>query len=242
MEIYGRNSVLEYLRTLRQGDAVSLFIAKNAHGKIIQEIVDQAARVGITPQWVEKKFFEKNLPSAVHQGVFLKLHHEYHASFCTADDLLTHVSMTKGIIIFLDCLTDPHNVGSIIRTAEALGATGVVVSGAHSAPINATVVKASAGATAYLPILKITNAGSFIAQAKSKGLWIIGSSSQGELCINEISNFKPAVIVIGSEGKGVRKSILQKCDVVVRIPLKGKVASLNASVAAGILLFWLLHK
>ncbi len=240
MDIFGRNPVLEHLRVLKKRNGVRLFVAKSAHGKIIQIILSEARRAGIEAEMVEKIFFETRAPSSVHQGVLLQLPHDIEVE--TDDSIINTAAQTGGVLVFLDRLTDPHNVGSIIRTAEALGASGVVLAGAHSSAITSVVIKASAGATAHIPIVEISNAGSFIEKAKAKGIWIIGSSSESERGLEDLGEFRPALLVIGSEGEGVRKSILDKCDRVVRIPLKGKVASLNASVAAGILLYSLLRK
>lgn len=240
MDIYGRNPVLEYLRALKRGDVAQLFIAKSAHGKIIHAISTEARRAGLEVEWVDKNFFEKLAPSSVHQGVLLRL--PQNLDINSDDFIINNAAQNRGALVFLDRLTDPHNVGSIIRTAEALGSAGVVLAGAHASPLTPTVIKSSAGATAHIPVIEISNAGSFIEKAKEKGLWIIGSSSDAEHTIKDLGGFRPAMLVIGSEGEGVRKSILEKCDRVVRIPLKGKVASLNASVAAGILLYNLLQE
>ncbi len=240
MDIHGRNAVLEYLRALGKGSGARLFISQHAHGKIINTICSEARRAGVEIERVEKNFFEKLAPSSVHQGIILRIPQGLDAQ--PDDVVIQNAARSKGVLVFLDRLTDPHNVGSIIRTAEALGAHGVVVQGAHSAPINPTVIKASAGATAHVPVLEISNAGSFIEKARGAGFWIIGSAAQAEYAPDDLRGFLPAVLVIGSEGDGVRKSILEKCDRVVRIPLKGKVASLNASVAAGILLYHLLKQ
>lgn len=231
---------MEYLRALKQRDGARLFVAKSAHGKIIHIILSEARRAGIEPELVEKIFFEKLAPSSVHQGVLLKLPHDVEVA--SDDSLINAASQSRGVLIFLDRLTDPHNVGSIIRTAEALGAAGVVLAGAHASPVTPAAVKASAGATAHIPLVEISNAGSFIEKAKARGIWIIGSSSDAERGLEDLTGFRPALLVIGNEGEGVRRSILDKCDRVVRIPLKGKVASLNASVAAGILLYSLLRE
>ncbi len=240
MDIYGRNPVLEYLRALKQRNGARLFVAKSAHGKIIQTILSEARRAGIEAELVEKSFFTNRVPSSVHQGVLLNLPHDIDV---VSDDAIINAAVqSKGVLVFLDRLSDPHNVGSIIRTAEALGAVGVALATAHASSITSAVVKSSAGATAHIPIVEISSAGSFIGKAKANGLWIIGTSSDAEQVPEDIKDFCPAMLIIGSEGEGVRRSILDKCDRVVRIPLKGKVASLNASVAAGILLYSLLRK
>ena len=142
----------------------------------------------------------------------------------------------------LDRISDPHNVGSIIRSAEALGASGVALSRAHSAEVTPVVVKASAGATAHLPVLTVSNVAQFLERAKARGFWIIGASGEGESSPEDVAEVRPAVLVIGSEGEGMRRLTEHKCDYMVRIPLRGTIASLNASVAAGIILYELLKR
>ena len=141
------------------------------------------------------------------------------------------------MIVLLDQLTDPHNIGSIIRTAEALGADAAVMTKANSPDINATIIKTSAGATAYLKIITISNVAGFLENAKKAGFWIIGSDADGSEDLAQLKEQKPAVIIIGSEGAGMRRLTRENCDFVFRIPLKGRISSLNASVAAGILLY-----
>lgn len=241
MNVYGRNAVLEYLRTLKEGQGAELYVSQSAHGKIIQEIMNEAsrARVRVVPR--EKGFFSDLGPSSVHQGVALNIQRDAGDAARAGDDgLIERAVSSRGVIVLLDQLTDPHNVGSIIRTAEALGAVGVVTLKAHSSPVTATVIKASAGATAHLPVLEVSNAAQFLDKAKRAGCWIIGSAANGTVGMKRLRELRPAVLVIGSEGTGMRRITGEKCDHVVRIPLKGRVESLNASVAAGILLYELL--
>ncbi len=136
-----------------------------------------------------------------------------------------------------DQLTDPHNVGAIIRSVEALGGSGVVLQKANAPGITGTVIKSAAGATAHLPVVYVTNIARFLEDAKKKGLWVIGTAEDGETPLTGIHEYLPAVIVIGSEGEGMRRLVREKCDVITAIPLKGHVGSLNASVAAGIVVY-----
>ena len=146
----------------------------------------------------------------------------------------------KGVLVLLDQITDPHNVGAIIRTAEALGADAVVLPKAHSPEIGPTVIKASAGATAHIRIITVTNVASFLDRLKGMGYWVVGTAADGNLPLTEASTVKPAVVVIGSEGQGMRRLTEENCDYIVSIPLRGRISSLNASVAAGIVLYEIL--
>ncbi|MCU0822459.1 MAG: 23S rRNA (guanosine(2251)-2'-O)-methyltransferase RlmB, partial [Spirochaetes bacterium] len=139
--------------------------------------------------------------------------------------------------VLLDQLSDPYNIGSIIRSAEALGADAAVMPRSNSPDINETIKKTSAGATAHLKIMSISNVAGFIDSAKEAGFWIIGSDEEGSEELDRMKELKPAVIIIGNEGTGMRRLTREKCDFVFRIPLKGKISSLNASVAAGIMLY-----
>ncbi len=241
MDVLGRNAVMEYLRAMKPGEGpgAGLFISDGAHGKIIQSIINEASRVGLLVERRGKDFFSALGPSSSHQGVLLRTKEKARKD---EGDYLQRAARAKGVIVFLDQLTDPHNVGSIIRSAEALGASGVVMLKSHAAPLTPTVVKSSAGATAHIPVIEETNAARFLDRARDEGFWVLGSAGEGEDMPSTLGEFRPAVLVIGSEGSGMRRSTAEKCDRVVRIPLRGKVGSLNASVAAGILLYELLKE
>jgi 23S rRNA (guanosine2251-2'-O)-methyltransferase len=235
--IFGRNPVLEYLRGAGPGDGYELYLAQTAHGKIISDITKAAEAKKITVQYKDKAFFAGLGPSARHQGVALRIPAQMHEPGATTGLLIEQTRARKGAIVLLDRITDPHNVGSIIRTAEALGCRGIILSKSHAPGITPAVVKASAGATAHVEIHHVSNIASFLDQAKAAGLWIVGASDRGEKELGAIGDVRPCVIVIGSEDAGMRHLTLEKCDFVVRIPLSGKVSSLNASVAAGIILY-----
>lgn len=241
MNIFGRNAVLEYLRTLKEGQGAELYVSDSAHGKIIQTILQEAGRARVRAEHRDKGFFSDLGPSSVHQGVMLRVSRGAGENAPLGEDGLIEAAVSsRGVLVLLDQLTDPHNVGSIIRTAEALGAQGVVTLKAHSSPVTSTVIKASAGATAHIPVMEVSNAAQFLEKAKRAGCWIIGSAGSGTTGMRRLRELRPSVLVIGSEGAGMRRVTEEKCDHIVRIPLKGKVESLNASVAAGILLYELL--
>lgn len=243
--IYGRNPVLEYIRNAASGKNLELFINRNAHGKIIQTILGEAKRKGIKISYSEKKFFSTLGSSSVHQGVVLADTGGTGSAGNNEGDIdtfLKSVAEKKGVLIFLDQLTDPHNIGSIIRTAEALGCHGIVITKSHSPGINPTVIKASAGATAYIPVFITSNTRGFINKAKDSGFWLAGTSGDGDTDISRASEFRPLIIVIGNEERGMRRIVEEKCDMVVTVKLHGKISSLNASVAAGIILYEILKR
>jgi len=231
--VAGRKVVLEYLSTL-EGDA-TLYVSETAHGKIIDVIIAAARNRNIPVHKVNKSWFAVHC-DANHQGVALVMN--YRPQKKETDKFnIEHIAAIKGVIVALDEITDPHNIGSIIRTAEALGGSAVVITKAHAPQMTATIIKASAGATAHIPVHQVPNLSRFLNDAKQAGFWIIGTSDKGTVPINSIGSYKPAVLVIGSEGSGMRHLTKSICDVIVRIPLKGKVSSLNASVACGIVLW-----
>ena len=233
--IYGRNPVLEYLRSMTPPVVAVIMLQKNAHGKIIDVIRREANHLRIPVNLCEKERFNEYGPSAAHQGVVLVLSRQSSGE----DDatFLRSVAERGGVVVVLDQLTDP----SIIRTTEVLGGDAVVIGKTRSPEINPTVVKSSAGATAYLKIITVPNIARFLEDAKKAGFWVIGCSQEGTVDVGEIYDLKPAVLVVGSEGSGMRRLTEEKCDHIVQIPVKGNISSLNASVAAGIILYELLR-
>ncbi len=233
--VTGRNPVLEYLRVLPSASTAELLVQKGAHGKIIDLIIDTARSRGIKTTFCEKGVLGRYESSSHHQGVMLILREP--AETLRDDDFIRKVAGKRGVIVVLDQMNDPHNVGSIIRSTEALGGDGVVLSRSHSAPISQTVVKTSAGATAHIKILIVANIARFLDLAREAGFWIIGTDVCGDIEPQMLKELKPMVIVLGSEGSGMRRLTAEKCHHRVCIPLRGNVQSLNASVAAAIVLY-----
>lgn len=236
--VAGRKVVLEYLSTL-WGDA-TLYVSESAHGKIIDVIISAAHSKHIPVQKVNKSWFATHCDTN-HQGVALVMNYRPQKKDDKNFNLLA-IAASKGVIVACDEITDPHNIGSIIRTTEAIGGSAVVVTKAHAPQITPTIIKASAGATAHIPVQQVPNLARFLDEAKEAGFWVIGTSDRGTQPINSIATYKPAIVVIGSEGSGMRQLTQNLCDVIIRIPLKGKVSSLNASVACGIVLWELLKE
>lgn len=240
--IYGRNTVLEYLTRINDPSSAILYVSDSAHGKIINTIINNAKGKRVRIEFCNKEYLSKFESSSRHQGVILELRYANETSGKSSasqsiEEFLKATLEKNGIIVLLDQLQDPHNVGSIIRTTEALGGDGVVLTKSHSADITSTVAKTSSGATAHLPVYTVSNAASFIDNAKKTGFWIIGTSGEGSTDLSKLKGLHPAVIIIGSEGSGMRRLTEEKCDYIVKIPLKGNISSLNASVAAGIVLY-----
>jgi 23S rRNA (guanosine2251-2'-O)-methyltransferase len=141
------------------------------------------------------------------------------------------------LLVVLDGVEDPHNFGAVLRTAEACGASGVIVPERHSAPLSATVVKASAGAAAYIPVVRVVNIVSALEELKKRGLWIVGLDPSAGKLWTEFDCRGPVVLVLGGEHRGIRRLVREHCDVLVRLPMLGKLASVNVSVAAGVMLY-----
>ncbi len=226
--IPGRNPVFEYLQTDAKPEA--LYLSDSAQGKIVDSIIQAAKKKSVKIIKCDNKTLDEMF-AGNHQGVILT------AKQTSAGIDLKAVAAKNGVIVLLDQITDPHNTGAIIRSAEALGADGVVMQKVNSSGINETVIKTSAGATAYIDVEIVSNIAQFIDRAKDAGFWVIGTSGEAQKNVRELKDTKPAVIVIGAEGSGMRRLTQEKCDFLAKIPLKGKVSSLNASVAAGITLY-----
>jgi 23S rRNA (guanosine2251-2'-O)-methyltransferase len=231
--ITGRNPVMEYLNAVNDGSGIELHLSSTAHGGIINDIQNLCRKKKIRIITEDKSFFGST--SSVHQGVALHISDVKKETSHTG--LLKKISEENGTVILLDQITDPHNMGSIIRSAEALGCNAVILPKNNSAEVNETVIKTSAGATAHIEIITITNVSMFLEELKKLRFWIIGTSDHGTIPLDRLGEVLPACIIIGSEGKGMRRLTEEKCDYVVSVPLKGKVSSLNASVAAGIVLY-----
>lgn len=229
----GRNPVLEALRSGKSMDKI--MIAKDAHGVAVGEIIRKAHERGVIVKHVEKAYLDKISEAGQHQGVIAQtVPYEYKE----IDDILMIATNRneKPFLLILDSITDPHNFGAILRTAECAGAHGVVIPKRRSVGITPSVVKASAGALEYIAIAKVSNIPTTIDELKEKGLWVIGADPTGTVYTGQDFSV-PLAIVIGGEDKGISRLIREKCDFIAGIPLKGKIDSLNASVAAALLLY-----
>ncbi|QEK11149.1 23S rRNA (guanosine(2251)-2'-O)-methyltransferase RlmB [Crassaminicella thermophila] len=232
-KIEGRNPVIEALRANREIDKI--MIAKGAEGSV-KKIIGMAKDKGISIQYVQKQKLDNISQSHAHQGViaFVAAH-----NYVEVEDILKKAE-EKGedpFIIILDEITDPHNLGSIMRTADAAGAHGIIIPKRRAVGLTSIVAKTSAGAIEYVPVAKVSNIAQTIDMLKSQGVWVIGADMSGEKKHYEENMKGKIALVIGSEGKGIGRLIKEKCDFLVNIPMKGEVSSLNASVAASILMY-----
>lgn len=231
--IIGRNSVLEALRAGRAID--SLLVARGERSGSIGRILAECREKGIVIKEVDAKKLDSLCGRGNHQGV--AAYAAAHAYACVAD--LLALAQQRGeapFLIICDELEDPHNLGAIIRTAEAAGAHGVIIPKRHAASLSFAVSKAAAGALEYLPVARVGNLAATLDELKKQGLWIYGADMDGTpFCETDYSG--PTALVIGSEGRGLGRLIKEKCDFIVSLPMKGKINSLNASVAAGILMY-----
>ncbi len=238
--IFGRNAILEALQN--DGNKIEkIFVKFAATGESINTIFSIAKRNKVLCVKQDNRKFitlERAVTpkGANTQGVIALL-----KMFDTVDlTKLISISFKKDkhpFIVALDEITDPHNLGAIARTAECSGATGIILSERESAPITPTAIKISSGALEHLPVAKVSSFAQAFEVLKAEGFWIIGTDMQGEQVYTEFDFNRPVVIIIGSEGKGLRPSTLKHCDALLRIPIKGKVESLNASVSAGVVLY-----
>jgi 23S rRNA (guanosine2251-2'-O)-methyltransferase len=224
----GIHPVREALRAGQPIDRV--LIAKGAGGARLQEIISLCRQNKIAVRFEPRDQLDRAAAGAVHQGV---------VAFGAAQkyQTLEETSAGGGLHVVLDGVEDPHNLGAIVRTAHAAGAAAVVIPERRAAPLTETAAKASAGALAYLPVVKVTNINRALEELKQKGYWIYGLDERGKENYDTVAYAAPTVIVLGAEGKGLHELVSRHCDFLVRIPMAGAVASLNVSVAAGVVLF-----
>lgn len=231
--IEGKNPVMEALRSDAQIDTI--LISREAAQGSMNKILELAKAKNILVKNVDKALLDRLSENKRHQGIIAEaMEYEYKE----IDDILDFAKQKgeKPFVIILDEITDVHNLGAIIRTAECLGAHGVIIPKRRAAQVNGVVAKSSAGAVEFLPVARVTNIVSAIEELQKKGLWIYGADMAG----NNVSDEKfdvPVGLVIGNEGTGIGRLVKEKCDTLVKIPMKGKINSLNASCAASIIIY-----
>jgi 23S rRNA (guanosine2251-2'-O)-methyltransferase len=224
----GIHPVREALRAARPLDRV--LIVKGAGGPRLQELIDLCRERGIPVRFELREQLDRLAGSAAHQGV---------VAFGAAErySTLEETAAAGGLHVLLDGVEDPHNLGAIIRTAHAAGAAAVVIPERRAAPLTDVVAKAAAGALAYVPVVRVGNLNRALEDLKKHGYWIYGLDERGDQQYDRIEYAKPSAIVLGGEGRGLHEQVSKHCDFLVRIPMSGGVASLNVSVAAGVVLF-----
>jgi len=231
--IYGINAVTESLKA-RGRSFEWVGVAKERHDLRLQRVVDECRRQGVAVRFVPRPELDRMAGNNAHQGVVAVTSGKQY------NDLADVVAAKRGqfsLVVVLDGIEDPHNLGAILRTADAAGADGVVIPERRAAGVTPTVTKASAGASEHLPIAKVTNIGRTLEELKSKNLWIVGLDERAPQNYDSLDYKMDCAIVLGAEGKGVHELVRKKCDFLISIPMLGKVPSLNVSVAAGIMLY-----
>jgi 23S rRNA (guanosine2251-2'-O)-methyltransferase len=226
--IAGIHPVREALRAGRRLDHVS--IARGAGGPRIQELIDLCRRDGTLIRFEPREALDRAAAKANHQGVVA-----FAAAHAYAD--IESIGESAKLVVVLDGVEDPHNLGAIVRTAHAAGADAVVIPERRATGITETVSKAAAGAIEYLPMVRTGNISQALEKLKRRGFWVYGLDERGDRLYHETDYATPAVFVLGGEGHGLHQNVRAHCDVVVRIPMAGPIASLNVSVAAGVVLF-----
>lgn len=233
-KLEGRNSVLEAIKSGRSIN--KLLVAKGLREGSIRQLVAMAREQGIIIQEVDKAALDSISSTHAHQGVIAFVAVK---DYVEVDDILKFAEDKKEppFIVILDEITDPHNLGSILRTADAAGAHGIIIPERRAVGLSAAVSKASAGAVEYVPVARVPNISRTIDYLKKLNIWIAGTDSSGGKSYFEHDLSGPCALVIGSEGKGMGKLIRDKCDLIVNIPMKGRISSLNAAVAGGIVMY-----
>lgn len=233
--IYGVNPVLEALK-LGHGYLEKICISRPAKDQLTKNILDLAKDRGVPVEFRDKANVERLAGSSGHQGI-VGLCKKY--KYADIEDIINnrHSSFKHSIILVADGINDPQNLGSLIRTAHCLGVNGVVIPANRSAQVTAAVVKASAGAAHYLPVAMVVNVASTLDYLKDRGFWIYGTEADSGKPLNSLEYETDIVIVVGSEGGGIRPLIKKKCDFLLSIPMLGKIDSMNVSVAAGIIIY-----
>ena len=230
--IYGINAVTEALKA--RGRAFEyVAVARERHDQRVQRIIAECRSQGIAVRSTPRQDLDRLAATQSHQGVVAVTSEK---DYSDVDDLLARRRGKYAFIVVLDGVEDPHNLGAIIRTADAAGADGIVIPERRAVGVTGTVAKASAGATEHLPIAKVTNVSRTVEELKRKNVWTVGLDERGDRLYDKIDYNTDCALVLGAEGKGLHEHVRHHCDFVVKIPMLGQVPSLNVSVAAGVVM------
>ena len=236
--ICGRNPVLEAVRSGREIDR--LLVAHGVSGGTVSAIIAKCSAKGVLIKEVSPQKLDWYCGGANHQGVAVMFASQ---EYCSVDDILkiAEERNEKPFIVICDEIEDPHNLGAIIRSAEACGVHGIIIPKRRSASLNATVAKSASGALEYMKVARVTNIPNEIDRLKQKGIWVFGADMDGD-DYTAVDFDIPCALVIGNEGHGIGRLVAKKCDGIISLPMHGKINSLNASVAAGILMYEVVRK
>lgn len=228
--IYGKNAIYEAVKNNEQLEQVVLL--KETRD---EKLANLCKKNKITLTYEAKAFFEKHSPAKNHQG-YLALKESY--QYVSLEEMLRRIPHGKQpLLVMLDGLEDPHNLGAILRSCDAIGVDGVIIGKNRSVQLNATVARVSTGAIEYVPVCQVTNLSRCLEELKKEGFWIVGTDMEDASDYRAVDYNMPVCVVVGSEGFGISRLVLQKCDYKVSIPMVGHVNSLNASVACALLLY-----
>ncbi len=216
---------------LRAGQPVErILVAKGAGGPKVQLIIDLAKQANVPVRYEPREALDRASKAASHQGVVAFTSGQRYAQF-------SELPATAQLLVLLDGIEDPHNLGAIIRSAHAAGADAILLPDRRAAPVTEVAAKAAAGALAHMPIVRIGNVAQTLEKLKKEGYWIYGLTEHGTEQYDQVQFHLPTVMVVGAEGAGLHELVARNCDVLVKIPMYGKIGSLNVSVATGIALF-----
>lgn len=236
--VIGKSPVLEAINTDR--DINKIWIGEGSQKGAMQPIIKAAKEKKIIVQFVPKKKLDE-MVQGNHQGVIAQVaaykYYELDELFKRAEE-----RNEEPFFLILDEIEDPHNLGSIMRTADASGVHGIIIPKRRSVGLTPTVAKTSTGAIEHIPVVRVTNIARTIDELKEKGVWIAGTDAKGTMDFREIDGTMPLALIIGSEGKGIGRLHKEKCDFLLRLPMRGHVTSLNASVAAALLMYEIYRK
>lgn len=232
--IAGRNPVLEALRAGRPLER--LYIAKGAVGSAVAEIVELARNRGIAVQFDERRRLDRMSAGVVHQGIVAVA---APVPYADVDDLLAKAEAAgeEPLLLALDEVQDPRNLGSLLRSMDGVGGHGVIVPKRRSAGLTMAVARTSAGAVEYVPVAQVSNLVQTLSELKRRGLWVVGADMAAERDVWDADLTGPLVVVVGGEDKGIGRLVHETCDFLVRIPMRGRINSLNVSVAGAVILF-----
>ncbi|TYO94657.1 23S rRNA (guanosine(2251)-2'-O)-methyltransferase RlmB [Desulfallas thermosapovorans] len=230
--VMGRNPVCEALRAGRTVNKI--YLARGVKPAVTSDIIKLAREKHVPVQNVERQFLDRMAPGAAHQGVIAQVAPYAYAEL---EDILDGIKNTDPLLVLLDEVTDPHNLGAVIRCADAAGAHGVVIPRRRAAAVTPAVVKSSAGAVEFVPVARVGNMVQTIELLKKQGIWVVGAHHEASQSVWDAPLSGPLAIVVGGEDKGLGRLVREKCDMLVKLPMAGRVNSLNASVAAALVLF-----
>jgi 23S rRNA (guanosine2251-2'-O)-methyltransferase len=231
--IFGIHAVSEAVKARGRGFEW-VGVSKERHDLRLQRLVEECRRENITVRFLPRIELDRMAGNNAHQGVVAVTSAKQYSHL---DDVVAAKRGKYSLVVLLDGIEDPHNLGAILRTADAAGADGVLIPERRAAGVNATVAKTSAGASEHLPIARVTNVARTVEELKARNIWTVGLDERGSQTYDSLDYNMDCGLVLGAEGKGVHELVRKKCDFLVSIPMLGKVPSLNVSVAAAVVLY-----